>query len=135
MYQYSAKVERVVDGDTIDVALSLGFDISYKQRIRLNNIDAPESRTRNLDEKKYGLEAKEWLKHRLEALGNKIVLQTTLDNKGKFGRVLGSLVDPSTGVNINQEMVDLGLVTEYHGEHKAPWEERKSILLKKRSLL
>ena len=103
MYEYSCTVERVVDGDTIDVTLDLGFDILHKCRVRLYGIDTPESRTRNKDEKVRGKMAGAFLKEAIED-GEKIVIQTKLkDSKGKYGRVLGDIVVDD--VNINQLMV------------------------------
>ena len=104
MYEYGCKVERVVDGDTVDVTLDLGFDILYKSRVRLYGIDTPESRTRNLDEKARGKLAKSFLEDAINN-GKKVVIQTKLkDSRGKFGRVLGDIV--VDGININQSMVD-----------------------------
>jgi len=116
MYEYSCKVERVVDGDTIDVVLDLGFDILYKSRVRLYGIDTPESRTRNLDEKARGKMASAFLKEAIEN-GTKVVIQTKLkDSKGKFGRVLGDVV--VDGVNINQLMIDNFHAAAYFGQSK-----------------
>ena len=82
MYEYSCKVKRVVDGDTIDVVLDLGFDILHKSRVRLYGIDTPESRTRNLDEKARGKMAGAFLKAAIEK-GEKVVIQTKLkDSRG-----------------------------------------------------
>mgnify|MGYP003129061417 FL=1 len=92
MYEYSCTVKRVVDGDTVDVILDLGFDIFHKCRVRLYGIDTPESRTRNLDEKARGKMAGSFLKKSVEE-GNQVVIQTKLkDSKGKYGRVLGEVV-------------------------------------------
>ena len=88
MYEYKATIRRVVDGDTVDVTLDLGFNILYNSRIRLLGIDAPESRTRDLEEKKYGLLAKEQVKFFLP-VGSIQTLITVKDKAGKFGRVLG----------------------------------------------
>jgi len=115
MYEYSCKVERVVDGDTIDVVLDLGFDILYKCRVRLYGIDTPESRTRNLDEKARGKMAGAFLKEAVEE--GKVVIQTKLkDSKGKYGRVLGNVV--VDGKNINQLMIKCHLAVAYHGQSK-----------------
>lgn len=117
MYEYRVKaLLKVVDGDTIDVDIDLGFDISLTKRVRLNGIDTPESRTTNLEEKKLGLEVKEYLKHRLEGKTN-IVIRTELpDSTEKYGRILGTLfVDD---VNINQEVVDKGYAWGYDGGTK-----------------
>ena len=116
MYEYSCKVERVVDGDTIDVVLDLGFDILYKSRVRLYGIDTPESRTRDLDEKARGKLAKNFLKDAIDQ-GEKVVIQTKLkDSRGKFGRVLGEVV--VDGVNINVKMVDENHAVAYYGQSK-----------------
>ena len=116
MYEYGCKVTRVVDGDTIDVDLDLGFDIIYKCRVRLYGIDTPESRTRNKDEKVRGKLAAKFLQDAISN-GENVILQTQLkDSKGKFGRVLASvLVD---GININQQMVTNHLAVRYEGQSK-----------------
>ena len=95
------KVTKVVDGDTIDVIIDLGFDIMYKSRVRLFGIDTPESRTRDKVEKKYGLLSKKFLQDHLKK--GKIVIKTHKDSEtGKFGRILGEIfVD---GININKKM-------------------------------
>jgi len=131
LYTYKAEVTHVVDGDTIDVTIDLGFNTFIKERVRLAGIDAPESRTTNIDEKKYGLQAKQWLKATLELLHNSLVIETEYDAKGKFGRVLATLLTPDER-NLNEEMVNLGLATPYTGGHKEPWDVRKAILLGKR---
>tara|TARA_R100001082_G_scaffold14865_2_gene7609 strand:- start:15039 stop:15467 length:429 start_codon:yes stop_codon:yes gene_type:complete len=116
MYEYSCTVERVVDGDTVDVTLDLGFDILHKCRVRLYGIDTPESRTRNKDEKVRGKMAGAFLKEAIED-GEKVVIQTKLkDSKGKYGRVLGDIVVDD--VNINQLMVKCHLAVAYHGQSK-----------------
>ena len=109
------KVTKVVDGDTIDVIIDLGFDIMYKSRVRLFGIDTPESRTRDKVEKKYGLLSKAYLKEQLKS--GKIVIKTHKDREtGKFGRILGELfVD---GININKKMCQVGHAVEYNGQNK-----------------
>ena len=130
MYEYGCKVERVVDGDTIDVVLDLGFDIFHKCRVRLYGIDTPESRTRDLDEKARGKMAGSFLKESIDA-GDKVVIQTKLkDSKGKYGRVLGDVVVDN--VNINQLMVDKHLAVKYFGQSKQEIEEEH---LKNRQIL
>ena len=99
------KVTKVVDGDTIDVIIDLGFDIMYKSRVRLFGIDTPESRTRDLVEKKYGLMSKDFLKDKLKN-AEKIVIKTHKgEETGKFGRILGEIF--CDNVNINQQMLSL----------------------------
>ena len=133
MYEYSCTVERVVDGDTIDVVLDLGFDILYRSRVRLYGIDTPESRTRDLDEKARGKMASAFLKEAIEG-GDKIVIQTKLkDSRGKFGRVLGNVVVDEE--NINQSMIDANLAVAYYGQSKNEVEqehlENRRILIEK----
>ena len=116
MYEYACEVKRVVDGDTIDVVLDLGFDILHKSRVRLYGIDTPESRTRNLDEKARGKMAGAFLKDAIEK-GEKVVIQTKLkDSRGKFGRVLGDVI--VDGVNINKALVENNYAVAYHGQSK-----------------
>ena len=109
MYKYKAKLDRVVDGDTVDALVDLGFDTWKKVRIRMMGINAPESRTRDLEEKKLGLAAKERL---VELLGdNDFILQS--HGVGKYGRCLGELFVGET--NVNQTLVTEGHATEYYG--------------------
>ena len=116
MYEYGCKVTRVVDGDTIDVDLDLGFDIIYKCRVRLYGIDTPESRTRNKDEKVRGKLAAKFLQNAISN-GKNVILQTQLkDSKGKFGRVLASVVVDE--ININQQMITNHLAVRYEGQSK-----------------
>mgnify|MGYP003120858004 FL=1 len=130
MYEYSCKVEKVVDGDTIDVILDLGFDILYKSRVRLYGIDTPESRTRNKDEKARGKMAGAFLKEAIES-GEKVVIQTKLkDSKGKYGRVLGEVVVDD--ININKLMIQCHLAVAYHGQSK---EDVESEHMKNRDIL
>jgi len=116
MYEYTCKVERVVDGDTIDVVLDLGFDIMFKSRVRLYGIDTPESRTRDKDEKVRGKMAGSFLKRAVKN-GTKVVIQTKLkDSRGKYGRVLGNVI--VDGLNINETMVKNYLAVAYFGQSK-----------------
>tara|TARA_Y100001937_G_scaffold123734_1_gene187122 strand:+ start:3265 stop:3660 length:396 start_codon:yes stop_codon:yes gene_type:complete len=115
MFEYKCKLLRVIDGDTVDVDIDLGFGVWLrKQRIRLYGIDTPESRTRDLVEKKYGLAAKEFLVKWTNA--GELVIKTHKDAKGKFGRILGELWTFET--NINQKMVEEHHAVEYHGQSK-----------------
>tara|TARA_Y100000114_G_scaffold152411_1_gene170671 strand:+ start:485 stop:910 length:426 start_codon:yes stop_codon:yes gene_type:complete len=116
MYQYSCKVVKVVDGDTIDVDIDLGFGVWLRnQRIRMYGIDTPESRTRDLEEKKYGLAAKEFLVKWTNSGG--LVLKTFKDGKGKYGRILGQIWYGNTH-NINQLLIDNHHAVAYHGQSK-----------------
>ena len=116
MYEYACKVDRVVDGDTVDVVPDLGFDILFKCRVRLYGIDTPESRTRNLELKARGLLSKQYLKDKIES-ADQLVIQTKLkDSRGKFGRVLGSII--ADGVDLNEEMVKNHYAVKYYGQDK-----------------
>ena len=116
MYEYGCTVERVVDGDTIDVILDLGFDIRFKSRVRLYGIDTPESRTRNKDEKVRGKMAGAFLKEAVDN-GAKVVIETKLkDSRGKYGRVLGNVV--VDGININEALIKNFLAVAYFGQSK-----------------
>jgi micrococcal nuclease len=111
MYEYPATIDRVVDGDTIDVNIDLGFSIILKkQRVRLLGIDAPESRTRDLVEKEKGLAAKAKVQEMCPE-GSNIVIKTYLDKKGKYGRLLGEIIIDD--VNLNNYLVEHGFATEY----------------------
>ena len=114
MYEYKCKVTRVVDGDTVDVIIDLGFDISYSSRVRLFGIDTPESRTRDKDEKARGLISKDFLKSYLDKGG--VVIRTRKDKKGKFGRILGEMVVED--ININELMIKEHHAVKYHGQSK-----------------
>jgi micrococcal nuclease len=116
MYEYGCKVTRVVDGDTIDVDLDLGFDIIYKCRVRLYGIDTPESRTRDKDEKARGKLASKFLQDAISN-GKHVILQTQLkDSKGKFGRVLASVIVDK--IDINQQMIKNYMAVKYKGQSK-----------------
>ena len=109
MYKYNAKLDRVVDGDTVDALVDLGFDTWKKVRIRMHGMNAPESRTRNLEEKAKGIAAKIRLEELLES--GRFTLQSM--GVGKFGRCLGIIfVD---GRNVNQMLITEGHATEYYG--------------------
>ena len=118
LYNYKTKLIRVVDGDTIDAEIDLGFGVFIRQRIRLYGIDTPESRTKDLDEKERGLAAKARL---VELLPREFVVQTILNKRGKYGRVLGVLlVEDATGnvTNINDTLVTEGFAINYFGSAK-----------------
>ena len=114
MYEYAIKeVVRVVDGDTIDIIIDLGFSLAKKERVRLAGIDAPESRTTDLEEKKMGLESKEFLTRRLNDCVN---LRVKTEKDGKYGRMLGWIYCGET--NINKEMIYRGYAWKYDGGTK-----------------
>tara|TARA_B100000927_G_scaffold244396_1_gene206699 strand:+ start:1117 stop:1455 length:339 start_codon:yes stop_codon:yes gene_type:complete len=109
MFYYNVEILRIVDGDTVDVRVDLGFNVWHKCRVRLVGINAPESRTRDLEEKSRGLAAKQWLIDKLEF--KEVEMQS--HGVGKYGRVLGELY--VNKVNINKLMVKEGHAEEYDG--------------------
>lgn len=118
-YIYRIKsVVKVVDGDTIDADIDLGFDISLTKRIRLSGIDTPESRTTNVEEKKLGLQSKDWLKNRLQ-FAKDIIIRTELpDSTEKYGRIIGHLYINGEDVSLNNQMIIEGYALEYDGGTK-----------------
>ena len=115
----------MVDGDTIDCVLDLGFSILHKCRVRLYGIDTPESRTRDLDEKARGKLASKFLEDSIKN-GKKVILRSELkDSKGKYGRVLGSIVVDD--LDINQAMVAENLAVKYFGQSKADVEAEQML--------
>ena len=125
MYEYRCKVVRIVDGDTVDVDIDLGFGVwMKKQRIRMYGIDTPESRTRDLEEKKYGLAAKAFLTGMLDDEAG-IILKTYKDKEGKFGRILGELWRTTNYADqsINEYMIEKHHAVRYMGQSKESIEE------------
>jgi micrococcal nuclease len=119
MYEYYVrKVENVVDGDTIDVLIDLGFDIMFKSRVRLAGIDTPESRTRDLAEKALGLESKEYLKKALKDAKSIIIKTEKMNSSEKYGRILGWLYINGETVSVNDMMINDGYAWEYLGDTK-----------------
>jgi len=131
MYEYKVKeVTKVVDGDTIDVIVDLGFKLYKKERCRVAGIDTPESRTRDLKEKAYGLEAKAYLKGILKNAKN-LVVRTEKD--GKYGRMLGWLYCDGIEGSINEHMITAGHAWEYGGGTKLTGDERFQVLEDRRA--
>jgi micrococcal nuclease len=118
MYEYKVKVTDVIDGDTIDVVIDLGFDIFTNRRVRLSGIDTPESRTTDLNEKKFGMEAKGYLKHLLGNAGNVVVKTLANDPNEKYGRVLGQVYVDSSAISVNDLLVSRGYAWSYDGGTK-----------------
>jgi len=112
------KVLKVVDGDTIDADVDLGFDISLTKRVRLAGIDTPESRTTDLKEKALGLEVKEWLKKRLEGAKDILIKTQLPDSTEKYGRILGKLYINNEETSLNEQMIDEGYAWSYMGDTK-----------------
>jgi len=119
MYEYHVKkVTNVVDGDTIDVEIDLGFDISFSSRVRLAGIDTPESRTTNKAEKVLGLEAKEYVKSKIKDAKEVIIKTEKMDSSEKYGRILGWVFLDGSKVSINEQMIADGYAWGYLGDTK-----------------
>jgi micrococcal nuclease len=118
-YIYRIKqITKVIDGDTIDADIDLGFDISLSKRIRLAGVDTPESRTTDANEKKYGLESKEWLKHRVENAKNILIKTKLPDSTEKYGRIIGHLFINDQANSLNEQMIVEGYAWNYDGGTK-----------------
>lgn len=138
MYEYRCTILRVIDGDTVDIDIDLGFDIVLsKQRIRLFGIDTPESRTSDIVEKVFGNLSKDFLKHTLPE-GSQQTLRTRKDATGKFGRILGEFPieyeyeKAQINTTINEEMIKRNLAVRYFGQSKEDISEEH---LKNREIL
>ena len=128
MYEYNAKILRIVDGDTIDVDIDLGFGVwIHKERVRLEGIDTPESRTKDLEEKKFGLLSKEYVRGLLPVGSIVKFVCKSYDSKGKFGRILGDIELKETRMigreivehsSLVKTMIDNGYGVEYSGQSK-----------------
>ena len=111
MYEYKATLERIIDGDTIDVDIDMGLHIHVKERIRLYGINTPETRTKDEEEKKKGLAAKQRLQELLEMANEEgFILRTVMDKAGKYGRILGTII--IGGMNVNKTLVQEGFAIE-----------------------
>jgi micrococcal nuclease len=130
MYEYKvSKIARVVDGDTLDVIIDLGFGLFKKERVRVAGIDTPECRTRDLVEKKYGLEAKEFMKQLLKQSKN-LIIRTEKD--GKYGRCLGWIYTEGNHMSLNEQMIEMGYAFPYDGGTKLTGDARWTALDAKR---
>jgi micrococcal nuclease len=119
MYEYYVrKVENVVDGDTIDVLIDLGFDILFQSRVRLAGIDTPESRTKDLKEKALGIESKEYLKKALKDAKSVVIKTEKMDSSEKYGRILGWVYINEDTVSLNDMMINDGYAWGYLGDTK-----------------
>ena len=129
-YIYRIKqVLKVVDGDTIDASIDLGFDISLEKRIRLAGIDTPESRTTNVKEKAMGLESKEWIKKTLEGAKDILIKTELPDSTEKYGRIIGHLFINGQETSLNNQMITSGYALAYDGGTK---DKNFDVLLERR---
>ena len=134
------EINKVLDGDTIDVTIDLGFDLFKKERVRVAGVDTPEKRTRNLEEKALGIDATNWLKKKLEDTidgEEELTIRTELKGGvGKYGRLLGWLYIGDADVSLNEQMIDEGYAWEYDGGTKQKnFEELREIRRKHGSLV
>jgi micrococcal nuclease len=119
MYEYHIKkVLKVVDGDTIDVDIDLGFSVSFTQRVRLAGIDTPESRTKDLKEKALGLECKDFVSKQIKAATTITIKTEKLDSSEKYGRILGWVYLDNASKSLNELMIDNGYAWTYDGGTK-----------------
>ena len=116
------KIKKVLDGDTIDVVIDLGFDLAKTERVRIAGVDTPEKRTRNLEEKALGLDATNWLKDKLNETikgEDELVVRTELKGGvGKYGRLLGWLYVGDSDLSLNEQMITEGYAWPYDGGTK-----------------
>jgi micrococcal nuclease len=132
MYEYNIKkVTKVVDGDTIDVDIDLGFNISYTQRVRLAGIDTPESRTKDTREKALGLEVKNKVKSAIESAKTVIIKTELPDSTEKYGRILGWVYLDGAAKSLNEQLIDEGYAWGYMGETKV--KDFDALLAKRKS--
>ena len=119
MYQYYVRdVKKVVDGDTLDVVIDLGFNILFEQRVRMAGIDTPESRTRDKFEKSLGIESKEYLKKHLKDAKSVVIKTEKMNSSEKYGRILGWVYINGDTVSLNDMMINDGYAWGYMGEAK-----------------
>ena len=134
------KINRVVDGDTIDVTIDLGFDLFKKERVRVAGVDTPEKRTRDKEEKALGIDATNWIKEKLQsAIGgdDDLVIRTELvGGMGKYGRLLGWLYIGEAELSLNEQMIEEGYAWAYDGgTKKKDFEELREIRRSKGTLI
>ena len=134
------EINRVVDGDTIDVTIDLGFDLSKKERVRVAGVDTPEKRTRDKEEKELGIDATEWMKAKLEGAidgDDDLIIRTELvGGMGKYGRLLGWLYIGDAQVSLNEQMITEGYAWAYDGGTKQKnFEELREIRRSKGTLV
>ena len=133
------ELARVIDGDTIDIVIDLGFNLYKHERVRIAGVDTPEKRTRDLAEKELGIDATNWLKHALEDVlkgDTELIVRTEIDaSAGKYGRLLGWLYVGDSDLSLNEQMIQEGYAWEYDGGTKnKDFEELREIRRSKGTL-
>lgn len=119
MYTYNATIDRVVDGDTVDLNIDLGFDVWVKKRVRLHHVDTPEKRTRDLLEKVFGYVASDFVSIALHK-AKKMIIKTTIDGStDKYGRVLGEIWCDDDATSINDQLIEKRYAVKYEGQNKS----------------
>jgi micrococcal nuclease len=118
LYWYRGSVVKIIDGDTLDIDIDLGFDIWHSIRVRLNGLNAPETRTSSVEEKEAGLRSKEFVKTWLDNRGYKVLLHTIKDGTEKYGRILAEVYDSTGYDNLNNDLIKEGFAVPYNGGHK-----------------
>ena len=134
------EINRVVDGDTIDVTIDLGFDLYKKERVRIAGVDTPEKRTRDLNEKELGIDATNWMKEKLDGAisgDDDLIIRTELvGGMGKYGRLLGWLYIGDGETSLNEQMIEEGYAWAYDGGTKQKnFEELREIRREKGTLV
>lgn len=119
LYWYKAKVVKVIDGDTLDLDIDLGFDIWHSIRVRLFGVDTPETRSSNIEEKQAGTLAKEYVKKWLDTNGYDIMIQTFKAKTEKYGRILADVYDKGSSKCLNTELIAENLAKPYFGGKKS----------------
>jgi micrococcal nuclease len=125
LFFYKAQVKKVVDGDTIDVLIDVGFNMHYAGRVRLYGVNTPESRTTNLEEKKAGLAAKEFVEQWVADNEDIVYLKTIKDKNEKYGRILAQIYNKDKTQCLNTDIITSGLAKEYFGVGDKTWAEFK----------
>lgn len=125
LFFYRAEVKKIIDGDTLDVLIDVGFNIHFHARIRLYGVNTPESRTSNKEEKVMGLAAKDFTKKWVEDNQKIIYIKTVLDKNEKYGRVLAEVYDETKNSCLNKDIINSGFAREYFGEGDKTWTEFK----------
>jgi len=118
LYWYMAEVKKIIDGDTLDISVDLGFDIYMTMRVRLFGLNTPETRSVDIEEKKRGLAAKEYVKTWLDTRSYQIKIKTFKDKTEKYGRILADVYD-TLGVDcLNVDLLESNMAKPYHGEKR-----------------
>lgn len=125
LFFYKAEVKKVLDGDTVDLLIDVGFNMHYAGRVRLYGVNTPESRTSNPEEKLAGLAAKEFVENWIEENNHIVYIKTIKDKNEKYGRLLAEIYNQDKTKCLNVEMINAGLARSYYGVGNKTWDEFK----------